>query len=307
MACISGKVKHACCSVCLFIVVLALEQHTIPSVLAQDETKRIPMELMSWGSDSPKTELQLGDATSASMPSLVVLLVNDVPWTDSNLGQQSGRFSVRAPRGHGLMAVIQIVNLRSETETGGSLVCKDYIKLSDGVTGVATPNICGELKKENKSFIPENLIGPRVFHSPSGKMEIVYESDKGEDLDSGEKVATNGQQKSRHIVEIVFTAYSDCLLDTFGDQIKCGDKCISHVLSCDEHINCGFEENFASDEVNCAYQGLGTTGREDSQGSGRPPYLVSAYLAAFLFICIILSIAFYHRHTTYQRIKNIPT
>lgn len=72
-------------------------------------------------------------------------------------------------------------------------------------SGLSTPAICGQLKKENKSFIPENLIGPRVFHSPSGKMEISYESDKGEDPDSGSK---NSQQKSRHIVEVVFTAYS---------------------------------------------------------------------------------------------------
>ncbi|ODN02954.1 hypothetical protein Ocin01_03715 [Orchesella cincta] len=306
MACISGKVKHACCSVCLFIVVLALEQHTIPSVLAQDETSRIPMELMSWGSESPKTELQVGEP-STSTPSLVVLLVNDVPWTDSSLGRQNGRFTVRAPRGHGLMAVIQILNLRSETDNVGSLVCKDYLKFSDGVTGVSTPNICGELKKENKSFIPENLIGPRVFHSPSGKIEIVYDSDKGEDADSGERPATSSQQQSRHVVEIVFTAYSECLLDTFGDQIKCGDKCISHVLNCDQHFNCAFPETFAIDEDNCAYQGLAASGRENTVGSGRPPYLVTLYLAAFLFVCIIIAIAFYHRHTTYQRIKNIPT
>lgn len=40
MACISGRVKHVCCSVCLFIVVLALEKHTIPSVLAQEATNK---------------------------------------------------------------------------------------------------------------------------------------------------------------------------------------------------------------------------------------------------------------------------
>lgn len=84
------------------------------------------MELMSWGVDGPR-ELQV--AEPPLKPSLVVLLVNDVPWTDSSLGRLAGKFSVRAPRGHGLMAVIQILNLRSEMTSGGSLVCKDSIKV----------------------------------------------------------------------------------------------------------------------------------------------------------------------------------
>lgn len=88
--------------------------------------------------------------------------------------------------------------------------------------------------------------------------------------------------------------------------MKCGDKCISHVLNCDEHINCGFEEDFASDEANCPYTDLGKESGSSSS-SGRPPYLVSLYLGAILFLVIIAAIAFYHRHTTYQRIKNIPT
>lgn len=87
----------------------------------------VPMELMSWGAGGPKLELQV--AEPPSKPSLVALLVNDVPWTDPSLDRQSGRFSVRAPRGHGLMAVIQILNLRSETTTGGSTTCKDSIKV----------------------------------------------------------------------------------------------------------------------------------------------------------------------------------
>lgn len=97
-------------------------------------------------------------------------------------------------------------------------------------------------------------------------------------------------------------------MDTFRDQMKCGDKCISHVLSCDEHINCGFEEDFALDEVNCSYADLGKNGNlAGGSGGGRPPYLVTLYLGAVLFLVLIAAVAFYHRHTTYQRIKNIPT
>lgn len=84
------------------------------------------MELITWGESTPRLELQV--AEPPEKPSLVVLLVNNVPWTDTSLGRLAGKFSVRAPRGHGLMAVIQILNLRSETTSGGSLVCKDYIK-----------------------------------------------------------------------------------------------------------------------------------------------------------------------------------
>lgn len=91
-------------------------------------------------------------------------------------------------------------------------------QFKDVSTGLSTPNICGELKKENKSFIPDNLIGPRVFHSPSGKMDISYESDKGQEVDSLSNGETTNQQKSRHVVEIVFTAYSG--------KNRSGNQCI---------------------------------------------------------------------------------
>lgn len=98
----------------------------------------VPMELMSWGVDGPR-ELQV--AEPPSKPSLVVLLVNDVPWTDSSLGRLAGKFSVRAPRGHGLMAVIQILNLRSEMTSGGNLVCKDSIKVINKLRQCVLRNI----------------------------------------------------------------------------------------------------------------------------------------------------------------------
>lgn len=97
------------------------------------------MEFISWGAGGPK-ELQV--AEPPAKPSLVVLLVNDMSWTDTGLGRLAGKFTVRAPRGHGLMAVIQILNLRSETTSGGSLVCKDYIKVSNIVLKQHSRSLC---------------------------------------------------------------------------------------------------------------------------------------------------------------------
>jgi hypothetical protein len=60
--------------------------------------------------------------------------------------------------------------------------------------------------------MPNDVIGPRMFHSPGGIIQIQYKSDKGSDFDEESRVsATDGSELSFHMVEIVFTAYQGAL------------------------------------------------------------------------------------------------
>jgi len=190
---------------------------------------------------------------------------------------------------------------------------------------LGSPNICGKLSKEDKHFSPNDVIGPRMFHSPGGMIQIQYKSDKGE---SDADHSSTTDEMALHVVEIVFTAYQgikvshisltsivkwycsetkknclvmlnlvECGVDDAATSV-CGDKCISPLVLCDERINCGFEDDFAKDEISC--EGL----KDEDQGAS--PYLVNLYLGAGLFLLILALVAIYHHQQAYTRIRNIP-
>lgn len=84
------------------------------------------MELLTWGRDTiihrGRKDIYLSHYPPQN--SVVVLIVNDVPWTKGDLRNLSGEFTVHAPQRHGIMAVVQVLYLRS----GGNDHCIDYIQ-----------------------------------------------------------------------------------------------------------------------------------------------------------------------------------
>lgn len=86
------------------------------------------VELMTWGTETVihrgRKDIYLTDYSPQN--SVVVLIVNDVPWTESNLRNLSGQFTVHAPTGQGLIAVLQVLNLRTQSSTR----CIDYLQVS---------------------------------------------------------------------------------------------------------------------------------------------------------------------------------
>jgi len=82
---------------------------------------------------------------------------------------------------------------------------------------------------------------------------------------------------------------------------RCGKKCISSILFCDERINCGFEEDFALDEISCE-------GEQDGEftNDSKSSILINLYLGAGLFLVIMTLIAAYYHQDAFRRMQNIP-
>ncbi|XP_035709307.1 uncharacterized protein LOC110852360 [Folsomia candida] len=256
------------------------------------------VELLTWGRDTiihrGRKDIYLSHYPPQN--SVVVLIVNDVPWTKGDLRNLSGEFTVHAPQRHGIMAVVQVLYLRS----GGNDHCIDYIQFYDPITALGSPKTCGKLSKENKAFSPPDVVGARVFNSPSGMMQVAYRSAKGDPTFPIDK----NYDLSFHMVEVVFTAYKECNFVTNHDShSRCGDACIASTVFCDERINCGSPDEFAVDEENCPGQN-DSDGHIFSQHVGS--FLVSIYLGAGIFFTILAAVTCYHQHKAYQRIKSIP-
>jgi len=86
------------------------------------------VELMTWGKDTiihrGRKDIHL--AHYSPQNAVAVLIVNDVPWTQPTLRNLSGGFTVHAPPGMGVMAVVQVLNLRSDSVDS---TCVDFLRV----------------------------------------------------------------------------------------------------------------------------------------------------------------------------------
>ncbi len=90
------------------------------------------VELLTWGQDYKQKDIYL--SSYAPTYSVVVLIVNDLPWTEQQLGYLSGEFTLHSPGSSsggkwGIMAVIQALYLRSSTSSSSNYDCMDYIQV----------------------------------------------------------------------------------------------------------------------------------------------------------------------------------
>lgn len=91
------------------------------------------VELLTWGRDTiihrGRKDIHL--STYGPHHSVVVLIVNDVPWTERGLRNLSGEFTIHAPPGQGIMAVVQVLYLRSyKGQSFQDQHCVDYIQVT---------------------------------------------------------------------------------------------------------------------------------------------------------------------------------
>ncbi|ODM96156.1 hypothetical protein Ocin01_10529 [Orchesella cincta] len=136
--------------------------------------------------------------------------------------------------------------------------------------GIETTGTCGKVDIRDGSYSPQGLIGPRTFVSPSGKMRVLFYHGFIWGLVRNFNFDLLDPSLNPMLrVEIAFTAIKDCPSTNttlsgetqnesdpnFNSLISCSPSavnnsktCISKELRCDRTLNCGFEQDFGSDE-----------------------------------------------------------
>ncbi|CAG7820105.1 unnamed protein product [Allacma fusca] len=158
------------------------------------------------------------------------------------------QFTVTAPKKHGVMMTVRSMHLRTRRD---SKSCRDYFKFKQD-NEVWTNPVCGDLSKDDNSKNPEDLVGPRFISSSKGEIDVMFHT-SGEDPDDDHKPFS---------LEILFTAFADCSTPQMTKLVaedkyrQCSSirkmSCIPKALYCDGVINCGFDDDFGADELNCA-------------------------------------------------------
>jgi len=169
---------------------------------------------------------------------------------------QEGQFMVTAPRGHGIMVVVQYLQMRTQfrglSRQNIEEFCRDHITIWDANN--STEEICGLVYKKDNSLKPIKLRGPRAFYSETGTVTVkVHIDGRGE----GHRSPNLDDQ-----FQISFTATKDC--DDYGSgdyyrpcfnastSLKPGELppvipsglCIPNDLFCDGVFQCGYDGTF---------------------------------------------------------------
>ncbi|XP_021955286.1 uncharacterized protein LOC110851711 isoform X2 [Folsomia candida] len=179
-----------------------------------------------------------------------------------------GDFSVLAPTGWGIMAVVQTLRLRTGVVYSSSedtfLKCRDFLRFT---AGNQTAQVCGDVMKYSKEGSPQGLLGPRTFITTESQLTLALHVDRGHgvhDYSWHEQIA----------LELVLTAFKECPRNGLLAQWKKWTGS-NPLRSCSpaEDTFCIHSATFCDGVGNCAVRGpLGHVGYDEEGCSYTPAF-----------------------------------